>query len=74
MPILEYRSGLMNFGRSNNFQDFTMADKNSKKSTPSSPVQRLSFTARMRISTARSLLRCARSFALWLAPELRADE
>ena len=39
----------------------------------SSPRRTLSWTAPTRIFIARSLMRFARSFALWIAPELRGD-
>ena len=51
-----------------------MADRNSKKSTGSSPERMRSWTAMIRISIARSLLRSARSLALWIAPELEHEE
>jgi len=50
-----------------------MGEKNSEKSTPTSPAQTLSWLDLRRISIARLLLRSARSIALWLAPELRDE-
>lgn len=42
--------------------------------TKSSPKQKLSFTAAIRISLALSLLRYARSLAFLIAPELKENE
>ena len=50
-----------------------MAGKSEPNSTGSSRGRTLSPTARMRILLARRLMRCARSLALWLAPELAED-
>ncbi|NKX16224.1 hypothetical protein HGG75_10855 [Ochrobactrum pseudogrignonense] len=44
--------------------------KNSAKSMNSSAEQRKSWGTMIRISLALSLLRCGRSLALWIAPEL----
>lgn len=50
-----------------------LAGKKSKNSTSSSPAQTLSWRAAARIYIARSVMRFAKSFALWLAPELAPE-
>ena len=52
---------------------FDLAGKRSMNSTASSPAPTLSWRAKTRISIARSAMRFAKRFALWLAPELRDE-
>lgn len=66
-------SNQKNCGGSRRSRGLNTADRNSGASTPSSATRTLSLWAVIRIFIGRSLLRFARSLALWIAPELATE-